>query len=119
MKIVLSLVWLALAAVFVSLGWDLYRDAAQPIPPLETTDPRFEFESEGFRLEFDVEGTPLEQPFTRMRSEIDDWLEGVSEELARAHRRAALACLLGALASVGGLAATWMGPRPTAPGSSV
>ncbi len=113
MKLALSVVWLALAALFFSLGWRLVEAADQPLPPLETSEPRFEFESQGFRLEFDVVGTPLEQPFTQFKQEVDAYIEHVSGELSEANQRAAWACLLGGLASLGGLLMTWSVPGAT------
>ncbi len=111
MKLVLSVVWIALAALFFSLGWRSIEAADQPLPPLETSEPRFEFKSQGFRLEFDVAGTPLEQPFTQFKQEVDAYIEEVSGGLSVAHQRAAWACLLGGLASLGGLLMTWSVPR--------
>ncbi len=107
MKLALSVVWLALAALFFSLGWRLVEAADQPLPPLETSEPRFEFESQGFRLELDVMGTPLEQPFIHFRQEVDAYIGEVSGALSAANQRAAWACLLGGLASLGGLLMTW------------
>ncbi|MCH7708895.1 MAG: hypothetical protein IH884_10420 [Myxococcales bacterium] len=118
MKLVLSVVWLCLAALFFSLGWRWVEAADQPLPPLETSQPRFEFETQGFRLEFDILGTPLEQPFSQFKQEVDAYIEEVSGVLSVAHQRAAWACLLGGLASLGGLLMTWSVPaaavaRPT------
>ncbi len=118
MKLALSVVWLTLAALFFSLGWRWVEAASQPLPPLETSEPRFEFESQGFRLEFDVVGTPLDPPFIQFEQEVDAYIERVSGELSEANQRAAWACLLGGLASMGGLLMTWSIPgaavaRPT------
>jgi hypothetical protein len=113
MKLALSVVWLALAALFFSLGWRWVEAADQPLPPLETSEPRFEFESQGFRLEFDVVGTPLEQPFTQFKQEVDAYIQEASVALSAAHQRAAWACLLGGLASLGGLMMTWSVPGVT------
>ena len=69
-------------------------------------------------LEFDVVGTPLDQPFIQFKQEVDAYIEHVSGELSEANQRAAWAGLLGGLASLGGLLLTWSIPgaavaRPT------
>ena len=75
MKIVLSVVWLALAVAFAHAGRQFASDAAAPPPEFEAANPRFSLEGEGFHFEMDVEGTPLDQPFRELEAEVQAYLE--------------------------------------------
>jgi hypothetical protein len=107
-------VWLALTGAFVGLGREMAARAVDPIPAFETESPRFEFSSEGFRLEFDVAGTPLEQPFEEFRKDVDTYLADLEQSLRDSQGRAALACFVAAGASLVALVLLWWTPRVAA-----
>lgn len=112
MKILLSLVWLALAAAFVWNGRELAAGAERSLPQLETAEsPRVEIAGEGFHLELDVQGTPLNQPFEKLRADVEAWVERVRAEERRRARRGALLCYAGAGTCALALALTWAGGR--------
>jgi hypothetical protein len=108
-KLLLSVVWIALAAGFVHLGRQLGAEVERPLPELQTQSPQFEIAGEGFEL--DVAGTPLNEPFERMKLEVETYLEEVRADVDRRSRHATLACWLGAAASLGGLAVLWAPAR--------
>lgn len=120
MKIVLSIVWLALAGVFFTLGWQLATEAERSLPAFEATQPRFEFSTEGFHFELDVEGTPLDTPFREFQEQVNDYLAELGDSVQRAHRRAAWGCVVAGLASLASLVLVWMKPawKPTGQGGS-
>ena len=116
MKLLLSVVWLALAVGFVHLGRQLGMEVERPLPELQTQSPQFEIAGEGFHIELDVAGTPLNEPFERMKLEVETYLEEVRADVDRRSRHAALVCWMGAAAALAGLALLWAPPRrrPTA-----
>ena len=118
MKLLLGVVWLALAAGFVDLGRQLGAEVERPLPELQTQSPRFEIAGEGFHIELDVAGTPLNEPFERMQREVEAYLEEVRADVDRRSRQARLACWVGTAASLTGMAMLWApaGRRPTAQG---
>ena len=107
MKIALSAVWIALGAAFVGVGWDLQLRSAEPLPVLEADNPRVEISSEGFHLEIDVAGTPLEGPFAEFEADVNEFLATVGETLQQTRSRAAAGCFVAAGLSAVGLALTW------------
>ena len=111
MKLLLSVVWIALAAGFVHLGRQLGAEVERPLPELQTQSPQFEIAGEGFHIELDVAGTPLNEPFERMKREVETYLEEVRADVERRSRHVVLACWLGAVASLAGLALLWAPAR--------
>lgn len=107
MKVALSVAWIALGAAFAVVGWDLQVRSAEPLPVLEAENPRVEISSEGFHLEIDVAGTPLEAPFAEFEAEVNALLSDVAKTLHRTGARAALTCFVAAGLSLAGLALTW------------
>lgn len=118
MKLLLSVVWIALAAGFVHLGRQHGAAVERPLPELQTQSPQFEIAGEGFHIELDVAGTPLNEPFERMKLEVETYLEEVRADVDRRSRHAALACWMGAAASLAGLVVLWAPARrrPTVQG---
>jgi hypothetical protein len=110
MKILLSIIWLALAGVFFTLGWQLSTQAKRSLPDFEATQPRFEISGEGFRFELDVEGTPLDSPFREFQDQVNDYLAELGDSVERAHRRAAWGCFAAGLASLASLVVVWLKP---------
>ena len=55
MRILLSIVWLALAGAFFTLGWQLWGQANAPLPEFEASQPKVEFSGEKFRFEIGVD----------------------------------------------------------------
>ena len=110
MKILLSVIWLALAAVFFTLGWQLWTQAERSLPEFEATPPSFEISGEGFRFELDVEGTPLDGPFRDFQDQVNDYLAELGDSVERAHRRAAWGCVVAGLASLASLVVVWLKP---------
>jgi hypothetical protein len=110
-KLVLSVIWLALAVGFVQLGRQLGAEVERPLPELQTQSPQFEIAGEGFHIELDVAGTPLNEPFERMKREVETYLEEVRADVDRRSRHVVLACWLGAAASLAGLALLWAPAR--------
>ena len=98
MRIVLSILWLALAGVFFALGWQLSTEAKRSLPTFEATPPRLELATEGFRLELDVERTPLDAPFREFQDQVNDYLTELGDSVQQAHRRAAWGCVVAGLA---------------------
>ena len=117
MKILLSIVWLALAGIFFGFGLQLWGQANRPLPEFEATQPKFEISGESFRFEIGVEGTPLDEPFREFRDEVDAYLAEVGDSVGRRHRRAAWGCGVAGLASLASLVVLWRKPasagRPT------
>lgn len=107
MKIALSVVWIALGAAFVAVGWDLQTRSAEPLPVLEAANPHVEISTEGFHLEIDVAGTPLEAPFVEFETRVNDLLEAIGETLQLTLARAARGCFVGAGLCGAGLVLTW------------
>ena len=114
MRIALSAVWLGLAVAFVAIGWRLHERADEPIPALEASNPRVQISSEGFHLEIDVAGTPLEGPFVEFEREVNAYLEELGGSLQQTQARAAIACYLASALSLIGLALTWRIPADRA-----
>lgn len=112
MRILLSVVWLALAGVFFALGWQLWGQANRPLPALEVGRPKVELSGESFRFEIGVEGTPLGEPFRELREEVETYLVELGDSVGRMHRRGALACGVAGLASLASLVVLWMRPAP-------
>lgn len=110
MKIILSIIWLALAGVFFTLGWQLATEAERSLPTFEATQPKFELSGEGFRFELDVEGTPLDTPFREFQDEVNDYLAELGDSVQRAHRRAAWGCVVAGVASLASLLVVWLKP---------
>ena len=110
MKIVLSIVWLALAGVFFTLGRQLSTDAERSLPTFEATPPTFELSAEGFRFELDIEKTPLESPFREFQDQVNDYLEELGDSVQQAHRRAAWGCFVAGVASLASLVVVWLKP---------
>lgn len=108
MRIVLSIIWLALAGVFFVLGWQLWTEAERSLPEFEATPPSFEISGEGFRFELDVEGTPLDGPFRDFQDQVNDYLADLGDSVQRAHRRAAWGCIVAGVASLASLVVLWM-----------
>jgi hypothetical protein len=113
LKIVLSIIWLALAGVFFTLGWQLSTEAERSLPTFEATPPTFELSAEGFRFELDVEGTPLDGPFREFQDEVNDYLAELSDSVQQAHRRAAWGCVVAGAASLASLFVLWSKPAST------
>lgn len=113
MKVALSIVWLALASVFFTLGWQLSTEAERSLPIFEATPPTFELSAEGFRLELDVERTPLEGPFRDFQDEVNVYLTELGESVQQAHRRAAWGCFVAGVASLASLVVGWSKPSST------
>jgi len=109
-RIALSVLWLGLAAAFVATGWRLHDQSGESLPVLETSTPRVEISSEGFHLEIDVAGTPLEAPFADFEREVNAYVEDVATSLQQTQGRAAAACYLAGALSLAGLALTWRAP---------
>jgi len=107
MKIVLSLVWVALAVAFAHAGQQFATAAGAPPPAFEAASPRFSLEGEGFHFDLDMEGTPLAEPFRELEAEVQAYLREVAAARRRANRRATWICTGGALASLAGLALVW------------
>ena len=110
LKIVLSIIWIALAGVFFTLGWQLSTQAKRSLPTFEATQPKFEISGEGFRFELDVEGTPLDGPFREFQAEVNDYLAELGDSFQRAHGRAAWGCLVAGIASLASLVVVWLKP---------
>ena len=110
MRIALSAVWLGLAVAFVVTGWRLQEQADEPIPALEASNPRVQISSEGFHLEIDVAGTPLEGPFVEFEREVNEYVEELGASLQQTRERTAIACYLASALSLVGLALTWRTP---------
>jgi hypothetical protein len=112
-KILLSVIWLALAGVFFALGWQLWNDAERSLPTFEATQPKFEISGEGFRFQLDVEGTPLETPFREFQDEVNDYLAELGDSVQQAHRRAAWGCIVAGVASLASLTLVWLASPST------
>lgn len=110
MKITLSIIWLALAGVFIALGWQLWTEAERALPTFEATPPKFKLSAEGFRFELDVEKTPLESPFRQFQDEVNDYLTDLENSVQQAYRRAAWGCLVAGVASLASLTVVWLKP---------
>jgi len=110
LKIFLSIIWLALAGVFYTLGWQLSTEATRALPTFEATQPKFEISGEGFRFELDVEGTPLDGPFREFQGEVNDYLTELGDSVRVAYRRAALGCVVAGVASLASLVVVWLKP---------
>ena len=110
MKILLSIVWLALAPIFFSFGWQLWGQASRPLPEFEATQPRVQISGESFRFEIGVEGTPLDEPFREFRDEVDAYLDELGDSVGQTRRRAAWACGAAGLASLASLIVVWLKP---------
>jgi hypothetical protein len=110
LKIPLSIIWLALAGVFFTLGWQLWTEAERSLPEFEATKPSFGISGEGFRFELDVEGTPLDGPFRDFQDQVNDYLADLGDSVQRAHRRAAWGCVAAGVASLAALVVLWMQP---------
>jgi len=113
LKIALSIIWLALAAVFFTLGWQLSTEAERSLPAFEATPPTLELSAEGFRFELDVEGTLLDSPFREFQEEVNDYLGELGDSVQQAHRRAAWGCFVAGVASLASLIVVWMKPAST------
>jgi len=110
LRIVLSIIWLALAGVFFTLGWQLSTEANRSLPTFEATEPTFEFSGEGFRFELGVEGTPLDAPFRQFQDQFNDYLAELRDSVQQAHRRAAWGCFVAGIASLASLVVLWLKP---------
>jgi hypothetical protein len=110
LKVALSIIWLALASVFFTLGWQLSTEAERSLPTFEATPPTFELATEGFRFELDVENTPLEGPFREFQDEVNEYLADLGDSVQRAHRRAAWGCIVAGMASLASLVLVWSKP---------
>jgi len=110
-RIALSVAWIALGAAFAVVGWDLHVRSGEPLPVLEADNPRVEISSEGFHLEIDVAGTPLEGPFAEFEASVNALLEDVGGRLQQAQAQAALGCAIAAALCAVGLALTWRTAR--------
>ncbi len=114
MKIVLSLVWLALAVGFAHLGRGLDERSGPELPAFEPESPRFEIQGQGFHIELDVEGTPLNEPFEELEAEVERYVEEMRESTRRSQTRLQRASWAGIAAALAGLALTWA-PRGRSP----
>jgi hypothetical protein len=110
LKIALSIIWLALAGVFFTLGWQLSTEAERSLPTFEATPPTFELSAEGFRFELDIEKTPLEGPFIEFQDEVNNYLTELGDSVQQAHRRAAWGCFVAGVASLASLVVVWLKP---------
>jgi hypothetical protein len=110
LRIALSIIWLALAGVFFTVGWQLWTEAERSLPTFEATPPRFEFSTEGFRFELDVERTPMEGPFREFQDEVNHYLTELGDSVQQAHRRAAWGCIVAGVASLASLIVVWSKP---------
>lgn len=107
MKLVLTLAWLALAAGFVHLGRQLGAEVERPFPELQTERPQVEIAGEGFHIELDVAGTPLNEPFERMQEEVERYAEELRVDVDRRSRHASITCYMAAAASLAALLVLW------------
>lgn len=114
MKFVASLVWIGLAVGFLWLGRELGADIAAEIEPFEPESPRVEIAGEGFHIELDVAGTPLDEPFAAQRDQMETYVTQMEFAFRRRGRRVAWLCYGATAASLLGLGLTWSGGRPTA-----
>jgi hypothetical protein len=113
LRIVLSIIWLALAGIFFTLGWQLSTEATSSLPAFEATEPTFEFSGENFRFELGVEGTPLDAPFREFQDQVDDYLAELGDSVQQAHRRAAWGCVVAGIAALASLVVLWLKPAST------
>ncbi len=108
MRVLLSVLWLALAAVFFTVGRQLSAEAAEPLPPLELQPPSIAIQGEGFS--FELSGSPLDQPFEQIRDQVETWTAELETGLRDSRTRAATACYGGAVVSLLALALVWRRP---------
>jgi len=91
MKVSISIVWFAFALLFFWLGRDQWIEAQKSMPPFEIPKHAYELSGSGFRLEIDVRGTPLDQPFEKFADEFNAYLEKQNQAANTSKRRAAWA----------------------------
>lgn len=115
MKVVASVVWIGLAAGFLWLGGGLGADVAAELEPFEPESPRVEISGDGFHIELDVAGTPLDEPFAAQREQMETYVSDMQLAFRRRGRRAAWLCYGAAAASLLGLGLTWSGGRAAPP----
>lgn len=114
MKVAVSVVWIGLAAGFLWLGHELGAGVAAELAPFEPESPRVEIAGEGYHIELDVAGTPLDEPFAAQREQMETYVSDMQLALHRRGRRAAGLCYGAAAASLLGLGLTWSGRRTVA-----
>ncbi len=89
MKLAISVIWLAFALLFFVLGRAHWIEAETSIPPFEVTKRAYELSGSGFKLEIDVGGTPLDQPFENFAEDFNEYLEEQNQSASASNRRAA------------------------------
>ena len=96
MKLAISVLWLAFALLFFVLGRAHWIEAENSIPAFEVTRHAYELSGSGFKVEIDVGGTPLDQPFENFSKDFNEYLEEQNRSARASNRRAAwgyfLAC---------------------------
>ena len=107
MRAVTSVLWIGLAAAFAWLGLTLGEDPTLALEPFEPGSPRVEIAGEGFHLELDVAGTPLDEPFAQQRARMEAHVAKLEAALGAHGRRAARLCWAGVAGSLVGLGLTW------------
>ncbi len=115
MKVAASVLWIGLAVGFLWLRGELGADLAAELEPFEPESPHVEIAGEGFHIELDVAGTPLDEPFAAQRAQMEAYVADVELAFRRRGRRAALLCYGAAAASLLGLGLTWSGGRAAPP----
>ena len=111
MKVLASVLWVALTLGFLWLARELGADVSAELAPFEPQSPRVEIAGEGFHIELDVAGTPLDEPFAEQRAQMEAYVAEVEVALGRRGRRAAWLCYTAAAGSLLGLWLTWSGGR--------
>lgn len=111
MRIAASILWIGLAVGFVWLGRTLASDATAQLEPYEPKSPHMELAGQGFHIDLDVAGTPLDEPFAKQRAEMESYVDSLRSAYLQRGQRAALLCYGAAGASLLGLGLTWVGAR--------
>ncbi len=89
MKLAISVIWLAFALLFFVLGRAHWIEAEMSIPSFEVTKHAYELSGSGFKLEIDVGGSPLDQPFENFAEDFNEYLEEQNQSASASNRRAA------------------------------
>ncbi len=89
MKLAISVIWLAFALLFFVLGRAHWIEAEMSIPSFEVTKHAYELSGSGFKLEIDVGGTPLDQPFENFAEDFNEYLEVHNQSARASNHRAA------------------------------
>ncbi len=111
MKVAISVVWMAFALLFFGLGRAHWVEAENSIPSFEITRPVYEISGSGFKVEIDVAGSPLDQPFESFAKDFNEYLEVKNQSASASNRRAAWGYFL---ASATAIASMLLGLRGAA-----